>query len=183
MNATVGPVKLVNSTVRGQWGFYIHGNRRVTIVDSDGVWPLPYDTSQVTIGNTRINEFDPRQYTGTITFKDSRWYGPGEIIMDCDFLMKGTLDMKVTTLAFLDSTVTREYPIKVLDSAGNPLSGVNITLTRGGETVTAITDANGKALVRLRFTPDDYQDKWTLTTDRGQTLEIGFFTSTPVVVK
>ncbi len=183
MNATVGPVKLINTTVRGQWGFYIHGDRQVTIADSDGVWPLPYDTSQLTIKNTRINEFDPREYTGTLTFEDSRWYGPGEIIMDCDFLLRGTLDMKVTTLAWIGSTVTREYPIRVLDLSGNPLAGEKITLKRGDEVVTAITDSQGEALVRLKFTDEDYREKWTLTTDRGHSVEIGFFTSTPVILR
>ena len=182
MNTTVGPVKLINTTVRGQWGFYIHGDRKVTISDSDGIWPLPYDTSQVTIENTRINEFDPRQYTGTITFVNSHYNGPGEIIMDCDFLMRGTLDMQVPTLAFLDSVVTREYPIQVAGSDGNPLPGVKITLKRGSDAVTATTDANGEALVRLKFTDDDYQEKWTLTSDRGDSLEVGFFTATPIIL-
>ncbi len=182
MNATVGPVKLENTVVRGQWGFYIHGNRQVMIENSDGVWPLPYDTSQVTVKNSRMNEFDPRQYTGTITFENTRWYGPGEIIMDCNFLMLGTLDLQVSTLAWIDSTVTREYLLQVRDASGNPLAGVTLTLQRGSETVTATTDAQGEARVRLKFTPDNYTQNWTLTDSRGLSLEIGFFTATPVII-
>jgi len=182
MNTTVGPVTLKNTTVRGQWGFYIHGNRQVTIEDSDGIWPLPYDTSQVTVKNSRMNEFDPRQYSGVITFEHTRWYGPGEIIMDCDFLMLGTLEMNVPSLAWIDSTVTREYLFQVRDAAGNPLPGVVLTLQRDGETLTATTDAQGEARLRLKFTPENYTQSWTLTTDHGQSQEIGFFTTTPVVV-
>ncbi|RME05703.1 MAG: carboxypeptidase regulatory-like domain-containing protein [Anaerolineae bacterium] len=183
MNATVGPVVMKNSTVRGQWGFYIHGNRQVTIEDSDGVWPLPYDTSQVTVKNSRVNEFDPRQFTGTITFENVRWYGPGEIIMDCNFTMLGSLDLKVPTLAWINSTVTREYLFRVQDASGNPVSGVTITLQRGSETLTATTDAQGEARLRLKFNDDNYQQKWSLTTSNGISSEVGFFTTTPVVLK
>ncbi len=182
MNATVGPVTLKHTTIRGQWGFYIHGNRQVTIEDSDGIWPLPYDNAQVTIKNTRVNEFDPRQYTGTITFEHVRWHGPGEIIMDCNFTMRGTLDMDVPTLGWEGSTVTREYLIQVRDASGNPAAGVPLTLTRGAETVTATTDAQGEARVNLTFDDANYQQSWTLTTDRGDSAEVTFFTSTPLVL-
>jgi hypothetical protein len=182
MNTTVGSVTLKDTSVRGQWGFYIHGNRQVTITDSDGVWPLPYDTSEVTIRNTRINEFDPRQYTGTLTFENSRWYGAGEIIMDCDFTMRGTLSMTVPSLAWIDSTVSREYPIQVHGADGAPLAGVKITLKRGSETVTATTDARGEARVLLKFTPENYRQPWTMTTNRGTSSEITFFTATPVII-
>ena len=182
MNATVGPVTLKNTTVRGQWGFDIRGNRQVTIEDSDGIWPLPYDNAQVIIKNTRVNEFDPRQYTGTITFENVRWHGPGEIIMDCHFTMRGTIDMQVPTLGWDNSSVTREYLIQVRDASGNPVSGVNITLQRGSETVGATTDAQGEARVRLEFHDDNYQQAWTLTTDRGDSAEVTFFTSTPLVL-
>ena len=182
MNATVGPVTLKNTTIRGQWGFDIRGNRQVTIEDSDGIWPLPYDTSKVTIKNTRVNEFDPRQYTGTISFENVRWHGPGEIIMDCNFTMQGTIDMQVPTLSWQDSTVTREYLIRVRDASGSPSAGVTLTLTRGSETVTAITDAQGEARVNLKFDDSNYDQAWTLTTSQGKSQEITFYTSTPVTI-
>ncbi len=183
MNTTVGPVTLKNTTVRGQWGFYIHGNRQVTIRDSYAIWPLPYDTSTVTIVNSTLNEFDPRQYTGTITFENSHWYGPGEIIMDCNFKMRGSLDFRVPSLDWRGSVVTREYTIAVQDASGQPLSGITLTLTRGNETVTATTDAQGQAVVSLKFDDSNYTEKWALTTDQGHKAEIGFFTTTPVVLK
>jgi hypothetical protein len=186
-NFTMGSINLSNVTVTGQWGFFIHGSRQATFDNCNALWFFLYDTVSVTMKNSTMNEFDPRYYTGTLTFDNSEWKTGGEIIESNDLVMAGTVRMNdpglVQSLSWSNSAVTRRYPIQVLDSQGQPVPGAMLTLTRGSQTVSAITDPAGWASVNLRYIDADYKLPWQLTTGIGSDpMSVDFFTTTPILV-
>jgi len=185
-NLTLGGVTLSNVTVTGQWGFNIHGSRRATFDKCDGLWFFLYDKAEVLLRNSTMDEFDPRNYTGTLTFENSEWKMTGEIIEGNDFPMRGTVTVDPAlrqSLSWSQSAVTRRFPIRVLSAAGVPVPGVTVTLARSSQVVSAITGPTGEASVDLRFTDQDYTQPWQLTTSAGhQPMSVDFFTSTPIVV-
>jgi hypothetical protein len=186
-NFSMGSINLNNVTVTGQWGFFIHGSRKGVFDNCNALWFFLYDTVGVTVRNSTMNEFDPRGYTGTLTFENGEWKTGGEIIGSNDFLMEGTVKMNdpglVQSLSWSQSAVTRRYPIRVLDSKGKPVPGITVTLTRGSQVVTATSNGSGWALADLRYTDADYIQPWLLTTSiGGAPLSVDFFTTTPLLV-
>lgn len=187
ITSTVGNITTTNVTVTGQWGFTVIGSRKAVFDDSDGLWFFLYDRADVLMRNSSMNEFDPRSYTGTLTFENSSWNGIGEIVNGNDFLMAGaariTGSFPFRDLSWWQSTVTRRFPIVALDARGNPAPGVTITLTRSTEVVTAVTGAAGIATVDLRFTDANYTQPWHLVAGGGRPpTEVNFLTSTPIVL-
>ncbi len=183
---TVGRVTANNVIVTGQWGFAVRGTRRATFDDCEGLWLWPEDKADVLLRRSTMNEFDPRHYTGTLTFEDSAWKMAGEIIEGNDFLIKGTVKMDKgvrESLSWSQSAVTRRFPIMVLDSAGKPIPSATIALRRDDRVVTVTTDSQGEASVELRFTDKDYAQSYQLTTGEGRALNVDFFTATPIVVR
>ena len=187
-DGTLLNVTLTDVIMNGQWGFSIRGSRQVTFEDCDGLWLFLFDTSRVMMRRSEMNEFDPRQYRGVLAFDDGEWDYSGEIIDNNAFLITGTAQVDDAglqqSLSWSQSVVTREFPIEVLSPLGTPLAGTAVTLTRGSETVSAVTDGNGRAAVRLRFGDADYKQAWQLTTSAGHDpLAVGFFSDTPIVVQ
>ena len=180
---TLGNVRLSSVTITGQWGFFLHSNRKGTFVDCQALWFFLYDTAEVILRNSTMNEFDPRDYRGIVTFEDSHWTITGEIIEGNDFVMQGTydVDMEPSALSWSTSQVTRHYPVQLRDNAGNPVPGTSITARRNGQTQTATTDASGAAILELRFSDPDYTTPWTLSAGAATATQIDFFTTTPIV--
>jgi hypothetical protein len=193
MNWKLRRVSLHNVTVTGQWGFFIHGLRRaqgtrqVTFEDCHGLWLFLFDNIHVLLRRTTMNEFDPRHYTGTLEFEDSSWVMAGEIIEGNDFRVEGdvTMDQGVRrSLSWDGSVVTRQYLVRVLDPPDQPICGTEISLRRPGnvEVITATTNSSGEAMVELRFTDEDYNQPWRMTTTTSSlSMDVDFFTNTPIV--
>ncbi len=187
MSLVTGGVTLNNVTLLGQWGFFIHGSRRATFDDCHSLWFFLYDDTRVLLRDSTMNEFQPRRYTGTLAFEDSRWNVTGEIVDGNDFLITGTVKIDREpwgdTFFWSQSAVTRQFPISVLSPTGDPVPGTVITLTRGSEVTTTTTNDTGRASVKIRFTDQDYTQPWQLTTSEGGfPLSLDFFTSTPIIV-
>lgn len=191
----VGDTDFNNVTVTGQWGFGISGARKATFENCQGLWLFLFDTADVTLRHSMMNEFDPRYYAGVLTFDSSQWIDSGEIITALpwkltpnDFIMDGTVQMNDDvrqSLSWLKSTVTRRFPIQVVNASGKPVSGGTLTLTRtGSKPVTASISSSGNALAELKFTDADYKSPWVATSNQGSgSVELDFFTNTPVVLK
>lgn len=187
ISLVTGGLTLNNVKMLGQWGFFIHGSRRATFEDCHSLWFFLYDNSRVRLRESTMNEFQPRHYTGTLAFEESEWDVTGEIVDGNDFLITGTVKIDLEpwgdTFFWSQSTVTRQFPVSVLSSAGDPVPGAVITLTRGSEVTTTTTNDAGEASVRIRFTDQDYTQPWQLTTSEGGfPLSLDFFTSTPIIV-
>ncbi|MBI2867351.1 MAG: hypothetical protein HYX97_03330 [Chloroflexi bacterium] len=181
-------IRMTNTSVFAQWGLFVT-NGSLTITDSDGFWTFVYGNSTIRLVNSRMLEFDPRGFTGTLEFVNATWCCAAEVIEDNNFTIRGTV--RVTpelrkSIVWFTSQVTREFPVSVLDSQGRPVVNAQVTATRGGQTIQGRTDASGAVVLRLAFSQEDYKVPWTLTAGAptgGTTGTLDFFTSTPVTLR
>ena len=171
-------ISLENVKVMGQWGIFIHGSSDVTIRDSDAFWTFIFDDSKLTLINTHMNEFDPRNFRGEMIFENSRWDTAAEIIENNNFSMKGTLEIDdIGGFSWEDSRVIRIY-----DLIGKPNS--ELTLRKGEEIVwQGKTDKEGKASFSLKFDDTTFDDSWLIQDNFGNENEVTFFFKTPVDIQ
>jgi hypothetical protein len=184
-------IELSNITVMGQWPFSIIDSN-VTLRNSDYLFLQPTGKSIVTLINSHMVEFIPRDFVGTMVFENGLWTVAGEIIggiphhsMFNDFTIKGSLKIERLreSLQWKDAQVTREYEVLVEDINGNPLVGILI----GIDEKIYVTDSQGKALFSLIFDENNYdQPKNLEISTNGDVIaskEIDFFTETPIVIE
>lgn len=184
-------IELTNVTVMGQWPFYIKDSK-VTINNSNYLFLQPTGTSTVSVNDSHICEFIPREFSGTMEFRNGLWTTAGEIIGDVayhsmsnDFSIKGSLkigDGIQDNLQWKDATVTREYDIHVVKKDGTPLSGVLVQMN--GQNVS--TDSDGKAKISIQFDEYNFKQnmilKISLPDNTTTEKEISFFSETPIKV-
>jgi hypothetical protein len=78
--------------------------------------------------------------------------------------------------------VTRRIPVRVQDQSGKAVAGAEVRLQRKGKQVSAVTNAEGWAVVELQFTDKDLA--WSLAVGEGHPqMQVNFFTSTPLFVQ
>jgi hypothetical protein len=168
-------IYLENITVKGQWGIFMHGSSEVTVRDSDAFWTFIYGDSTLTLINTHMNEFDPRNFHGQIIFENSRWDTAAEIIQNNDFTIKGSLKIgEIGGFSWEDSKVTRVY-----DVIGKP--NTELILEKEGKTVwQGKTDEDGKVSFSIKFNDAIFLDSWKLRDNLGTHVKIRFFSNTPI---
>ncbi len=171
-------ITLENVIVKGQWGIFIHGSSDVVVRDSDAFWTFIFDDSKLTLVNTDMNEFDPRNFRGEMVFENSRWNTAAEILENNNFTMRGSLQIgNIGGFSWENSSVTRIY-----DLTGKPNS--ELTLKKGEETVwRGKTDENGKASFSLRFDDTTFDDSWLIQDNFGNENEVTFFSKTPINIQ
>jgi len=177
-------VHLVQTTITNQWGLFARDSD-LTVRDSQGVWLWPVGTGHWTLANGTMNEYDPRGFTGTLTFAHATWRTAGEIFEGSNHVIEGTVRFRAgvaRSLVVNASAVTRRLPVRVLDARGRPLASVLVRLKRGAETVRARTDAAGTAILELAFDEGNLRTRFTLTA-RGKKRSAWFFTDTPIVLR
>jgi len=184
-------IDLKDIIIMGQWPFCI-ADSKVTISDSDYLFLQPTGQSTVSLVNSHICEFIPRNFFGTMIFENSTWTTAGEIIggipyhsMENDFTIKGSLkiDTRVrVSLQWQDAQVTREYEVIVSDERGNPLEGALVKIN--GKTF--VSDNAGEAKFSLIFNEFNYKEPKKLEVFEGENLitqkEIDFFNDTPIII-
>jgi hypothetical protein len=181
-------IVLTNVVVMGQWTFLI-ADSDVTISNSDYLFLQPSGSSIVTLTNSHISEFIPRNFFGTMIFDDGLWAGTGEIIggapyhsMANDFVIKGSLRIEGLRelLQWKDARVTREFDVVFTDTDGDPVGEVVIRV--GGQDY--VTDDTGQAKFTMVFDESNYNQRTTVEAWRAGTLiarqEMDFFTETPI---
>ncbi|MBI4093086.1 MAG: hypothetical protein HY420_04140 [Candidatus Kerfeldbacteria bacterium] len=181
-------VHLRDTTVANEWGFFGE-NSNITVSSSKGVWLWPIGTGTWKLKNSQMIEFDPRRFTGTLVFDNAEWANAGEIFEQTVITLKGTF--KTTQqlnqhLAVADSTITREYQIRVKDANGKSIKSFKVTVFAGSKKVKSATTKNGTAAVRLKFTPSNYQKTLTIkaaANGKTKTSKITLFSTTPFVVR
>lgn len=171
-------ISLENVKVMGQWGIFIHGSSDVIVRDSDAFWTFIFDDSKLTLINTHMNEFDPRNFRGEMIFENSRWDTAAEIIENNNFTMSGSLEIgSIGGFSWENSKVTRIY-----DLIGKPNS--ELTLRKGEEIVwQGKTDKEGKASFSLKFDDTTFDDSWLIQDNFGNENEVTFFSKTPVDIQ
>ncbi len=168
-------ISLENVIVKGQWGIFPHGSSDVIVRDSDAFWTFIYDDSKLTLINTHLNEFDPRNFRGEMIFENSRWDTAAEIIENNDFTIKGSLGIgNIGGFSWENSKVTRIY-----DVIGKPET--ELTLKKDNEIVWSGTmDKEGRASFSLKFNDATFNDSWVLQDNLGRKQEVTFFSKTPI---
>lgn len=184
-------IVLEDITATGQWPFTIQ-DADVTIRNSDYLFLQPGGTSAVTLVDSHVVEFIPRDFYGEMIYENCTWTNAGEIIggeayhsSGNDFLMKGSLKIAPELrehLQWKDARVTREYTAVISDASGRPISGLTVEID--GKSYT--TDANGEVVFRLVFDETNFGQPTQLTVTRlGAVLlehVIDFFSETPIAI-
>ena len=181
---------LTDVVIMGQWPFTITDSN-VTISNSDYLFLQPSGESTVTLINSHMCEFIPRDFFGTMIFENGLWTIAGEIIggvpyhsMENDFTIKGSLKIEGVreNLRWEDAQVTREYDVIIKDENGELIKGALIKIN--GKTF--VSDDTGQAKFSLVFDEFNYIELKNLEVWKGENLiaqkEIDFFTETPVII-
>jgi len=183
-------IVLTDVIIMGQWPFTITDSN-VTISNSDYLFLQPSGQSTVTLINSHMCEFIPRNFFGTMIFENGLWTIAGEIIggltyhsMENDFTIKGSLKIEGVreNIRWEDAQVTREYNAIIKDENGELIKGALIKIN--GETF--ISDDAGQAKFSLVFDEFNYAELKNLEVWKGENLiaqkGIDFFTETPVIM-
>ncbi len=183
-------IELTNVTVMGQWSFTIVDSN-VAISNSDYLFLQPTGQSTVSLIDSHLCEFIPRNFFGTMIFENGLWTNAGEIIggiqehsTENNFNIKGSLKIEGVreNLIWKDAQVTKEYDVIVMHKNGNPIEGALIKIDRN----TYVSDAAGNTKFNLLFDEANYMETKILEVLEGENLitkkEIDFFTETPVII-
>ncbi len=186
-------IELTNVTIMGQWPFTIIESN-VTISNSDYLFLQPSGQSTVSLINSHMCEFIPRDFFGIMIFENGLWTTAGEILggiphhsMGNNFTIKGSLKIEGEgireNLQWKDAQVTREYDVIVRDENGNPIQGAFIKI----DGKTFISDNDGRAKFSLIFDEYNYiePEKLEVFFEENNLIaekEIDFFTETPVII-
>ena len=183
-------IMLTDVVIMGQWPFTITDSN-VTIKNSDYLFLQPSGQSTVTLINSHMCEFIPRNFFGTMIFENGLWTIAGEIIggltyhsMENDFTIKGSLKIEGVreNMRWEDAQVTREYNVIIKDENGELIKGALIKIN--GKTF--VSDNTGQAKFSLVFDEFNYIELKNLEVWKGENLiaqkGIDFFTETPVIM-
>jgi uncharacterized protein YuzB (UPF0349 family) len=186
-------IDLINKDVEFEnlWPFTMTDSN-VTISNSDYLFLQPSGQSTVSLIDSHMCEFIPRDFFGTMIFKNGLWTNAGEIIggvpyhsMENNFTIKGSLKIEGVreNLKWKDAQVTREYDVIVKEKNGNPIKGALIKI----DGKVFVSDNAGQAKFSLIFNEFNYVGLRKLEVWKGENLiaqkEIDFFTETPIIIK
>ena len=144
------------------------------------------------LANGMMIEYDPRGFTGTLTFADAIWRNAGEIFENSNHTIEGTVRFQESLdkhLVLSASTVTRRIPVRVRNASGRALKGVTVQLVRDGRTLRARTDASGTATFTLAFDERSLRQLFTVSvsgksrTSKSSSRSVSFFTDTPIILR
>ena len=184
-------IELKDITMMGQWPFYIM-NSNVTIKNSDYLFLQPSGQSTITLIDSHMCEFIPRDFFGTMIFENGLWTIAGEIIggvpyhsMENDFTIKGSLRIDEgvrASLQWKDAQVTREYDVIIKDKNDNLIEGALVKIN--GKTF--VSDNAGKVQFSLILNEFNYNKAKKIEVFEGNNLvaqkEIDFFTETHIII-
>ncbi|MBA7591027.1 hypothetical protein ES708_33173 [subsurface metagenome] len=183
-------IELTDVTVMGQWPFTI-ADSNVTISNSDYLFLQLSGQSTVSLIDSHMCEFIPRNFFGTMIFENGLWTCAGEILgniphhsMENDFTIKGSLKIEGVreNLQWKDAQVTREYDVVIKDENGELIKGALLKI----DGKTFVSDNTGQAKFSLVFDEFNYAELKSLEVWKGENLiahkQIDFFTETPIII-
>lgn len=182
-------IDLRDVVLMGEWPFTVVDSR-LTLHDSNYLFLQPSGNSTITLVDSHIVEFIPRDFTGTMIFENSSWTTAGEILGGVDyhshgnrFTIKGSLKLDSSlreNLQWKDAQVTRVFEVLLTDAQGSPLGQGSIR-ARGREYP---VDARGRASFSIVFDEANYDRPTTVEALVSGTvvdqLGVDFFTETPI---
>ena len=181
-------IKLENVNVSSQWGLFIqNGLSDVTVRDSEGLHIIISDNSKLTFINAIINEFNPNNFHGEVTFENSTCVNPLIIIGSLekvipitgnnDFVIRGNCKIDPNFIPWTrweDSNVTKFYDVLSENKT-------KLILEKDGEIIwSGETNENGEAEFSIGVNDTTFMDKWILKDDFNHSVEVGFFSETPI---
>lgn len=185
-------IKLTNSKVMAQWGFFMHGGSG-NFTNSSGLWFFLYEDAKLTLKDSEMNEFDPRDFRGTIDFENVIWKNAGEIIGNNNFKWLGAWSAQgfdpvdFRPLLWDESKVTRKFPIDILAIDPEPafVRAAKIEVFDKNDKLLSetYTDKSGRAYFSITFDDKNYRDKFYIKVNKeGKERKhlINFLTPTPV---
>jgi hypothetical protein len=182
-------IELENITVTGQWGISLTDSE-ITIRNSEYLFIQISGHSELTMIDSHMVEFIPRDFYGTIVFENCSWTNAGEIIggesyhsMGNDFTIRGSLIISPELrrhLQWRNAQVRRVYEVFIVDRDGQPVKDISVVVE--GESF--VTDDDGRAEFTLEFDEKNYDEPIQINIYKeGKTVaefEVDFFTETPI---
>ena len=185
-------IQLINSKVTTQWGFFMHGGKG-TFTNSEGLWFFIYGDAKLTLKNSEMNRFDPRDFRGVIDFENAIWKNAGEIIGNNDFTWRGSwfsqgfAEEDFRPLFWDDSRVFREFFLDVFGLDPEPIfvSAAKVEVFDGDDKLLleAYTNNTGRAEFSILFDDTNYKEKFTIKVvkgDREIKHSVNFLTPSPI---
>lgn len=190
-NLSYKNIRLKDVVMMGEWPFEMLDSK-VTIKDSEYLFLQPQGKSELTLVNSHMVEFIPRDFKGIIHFENCTWTNAGEIIggqayhsKSNDFTITGSLKIAPELkkhLQWKNAKVTREYTAVATGLNGEPLEGLTVKI--GGKSYT--TDRAGGVRFNIVFNENNYNAQQNLDIyEDGKLIRqsgIDFFTETPVLI-
>ncbi len=188
-----GKIKLDDVRITGQWGLELCDiDSNITIKNSNFLFIQIGGQSNLSMIDSHMDEFIPRDFFGIINFENCNWTNAGEIIggqphhsMENNFTIKGSLKIFPELkehLQWQNATVKRIFDVIVLDRNSLPIKGMLLRVD--GKTI--LTDDNGKANFPLIFNDTSYIESRELEVIKENKIiakrEIDFFTETPIII-
>ncbi|WP_409201069.1 right-handed parallel beta-helix repeat-containing protein [Methanobrevibacter sp. DSM 116169] len=132
----------------------------VTESDINGFVNLTIGNDNYTIelingsGSLTITDLDDGNYTANVTYLGNNKYGPmsnsSNFTIFSNYIV---LTGNNITLVYLDGT---RYVVYLLDAYGNPIIGVNVTITINGVSYNRTTNSSGAASLAINLRPNNY---------------------------
>lgn len=188
-----GTIKLDDVIITGQWGLeFLDIDSNITIKNSNYLFIQIGGQSNLSMIDSHMDEFIPRDFFGIINFENCNWTNAGEIIggqshhsMENNFTIKGSLKIFPEVkkhLQWQNAIVKRIYDVLVLDINSLPITGISLKI----DGKTFLTNDNGKTDFPLIFNETSYIKSKELEVIKETKMiakrKIDFFTETPITI-
>jgi len=185
-------INFTNSRVMTQWGFFIRGGVG-HFTNSKGLWFFLYDDAKLTLKNSEMNEFDPRNFTGSVDFENVIWKNAGEIIGGNNFTWRGSWSAQgfdsvdFRPLAWDNSIVRRDFSIDVLAIDPEPAfvraARIEVFDKDNNFLYETYTNKSGRAFFPIIFDDNNFRDKFSIKVSKDgkeRKHSVNFLTPTPI---
>ena len=187
VNETVSGVNwnmtFLNTEVTKGWDLSCLGDSVVSVYDSTLSYLYCYDESSVSVYDSTIYGLGCSWFSGFLFFDEIFVEGWWDIYYS-QFYLEGNVNFTDSNLWFFDSTVTRNYGVKVRD-LGAPAPGVALTLYDEEETPIwgGLTDSSGLCNFNMTLNDDDYTTIHSLRTDYyPEERDVSLISKTPILI-
>jgi len=175
---------LLNTTIEA-WSISIYGNEEFQCERCELSRIFMRDEGIAKLINTTVGSLELFSWAGSINaqdgvvdFLDYVRNSTGIIQGTVNFITKQNPD-------WLNSTISRKFPVEIRDSVGSPLAGISLELFSPSNQLVWLgaSDLEGKAVFEITFDDDNFDKTWTLKApDLGVEEKVRFLTNTPIVI-
>jgi uncharacterized protein (TIGR03437 family) len=183
---------IIDNSLIGGWHLRVRGDLTLEDCDLRSRLRPEFNTSSsvVRVIRTSVEDLMLWWSYGTVAFEDSR-VGFVDNPAESTVRITGTVrfEKKVIDTAngpWRQATVTRQFPVRVLQTNGAPLAALPLRLydPGGKEVWSGQTGADGQASFEIAFTDTNYDKTWSLrfgTSEPAIAVPVRFLSDTPLV--